>query len=87
MAGVCGADAALCRALYDAATADACLALLDEAGLLGAVLQSLLAAMQRHLDRRAGGAFRAGAVAFSNEYGALGQTETAAQLLTAWKGA
>ena len=86
-AALCGADAALCRALYDAATADACLALLDEAELRGAVLQSLLAAVQRHLDRRAGGAFRAGAVIFSNEYGALGQTETAAQLLSVWKGA
>ena len=49
------------------------------------MLQSLLAAIQLHLDRRAGGAFRVGAVLFSNQHGPLGQTETAARLLNEWK--
>lgn len=39
----------------DAATTDACLAVLDEAGLRAAVLGSLLEAVQLHLDRRAAG--------------------------------
>ena len=41
--------------------------------------------LQLHLDRRAGGAFRVGAVLFSNQFGPLGQTETAARLLDEWK--
>ncbi|MCR5825675.1 MAG: cobalt-precorrin-5B (C(1))-methyltransferase CbiD [Oscillospiraceae bacterium] len=84
-AALCGADAALCRHLMDAATTDACLALLDGAGLRAPVLKSLLAAMQRHLDRRTGQALRAGAVLFSNEYGLLGMTETAEAILKDWR--
>ena len=84
-AALCGADRELCTALYNAATTDACLEILDTAGLRKPVLQSLLAAIQLHLDRRAGGAFRVGAVLFSNQHGPLGQTETAARLLNEWK--
>ena len=60
---------------------DGCLALLAEAGLREPVMESLLAAMQRHLDRRAGGPIRLGALCFSNEYGFLGMTEGAKELL------
>ena len=84
-AALCGADREVCTALYNAATTDACLEILDTAGLREPVLQSLLAAIQLHLDRRAGGAFRVGAVLFSNQFGPLGQTETAARLLNEWK--
>lgn len=45
----------------NAATTDACLELLDSAGLRASVLESLLRAVQLHLDRRACGAFRVGA--------------------------
>ena len=91
-AAICGADTALCRALMDAATTDACIALLDAAGKRGAVMESLLAAMQKHLNRRAAGntknrdhgAMRVGAAVFSNEYGGLGETETAKELLETW---
>ena len=64
---------------------DACLELLDSAGLRAPVLESLLRAVQLHLDRRACGAFRVGAVLFSNQHGPLGATDTAAQLLDEWK--
>ena len=84
-AALCGADREVCTALYNAATTDACLEILDAAGLREPVLQSLLAAIQLHLDRRAGGAVRVGAVLFSNQHGPLGQTETAARLLDEWK--
>ncbi|MBQ9347124.1 MAG: cobalamin biosynthesis protein CbiD [Oscillibacter sp.] len=85
-AAVCGADAALCRALLDAAATDACIALLDHAGLRDAVLSSLLTAVQRNLDRRTGAAVQAGALVFSNLYGFLGATETAKTLLSNWGG-
>jgi len=83
-AAVCGADTELCRSLMDAATSDACIALLDGAGLRGPVLARLLDEIDRHLTRRAAGAYRIGAVMFSNEYGLLGQTETAEEIMREW---
>ena len=85
-AALCGAGPEVCRALMDAATTDACLEILDGAGLREPVLQSLLRAIQLHLDRRAAEAFAVGAVLFSNQNGLLGQTETADRLLKMWKG-
>ena len=73
--------------VYAAATTDACLELLDAAGLRAPVLESLLDAIQLHLDRRAGEAFRVGAVLFSNQHGPLGATQTAKELLEQWNNA
>lgn len=84
-AAVCGADTALCRALMEQPTADACLELLERDGLRAAVAESLLSAIQAQLDRRCGEALRAGALLFSNRFGLLGMTGTAAALLEEWK--
>lgn len=81
---LCGAKQEVCSAIMEAATTDACIAILDRAGLRAPVLKEILAAVQRHLEQRAAGAFRVGAVMFSNEYGLLGQTETAEEILTEW---
>ena len=83
-AALCGAARDTCAALYDAATTDACLDILDAAGLRAPVLESLLQAIQLHLDRRAADAFRVGAVLFSNQHGPLGLTSTAKELLNTW---
>ena len=83
-AALCGAGRDTCVALYDAATTDACLDILDAAGLRAPVLESLLQAIQLHLDRRAADAFRVGAVLFSNQHGPLGLTPTAKELLNTW---
>ena len=83
-AALCGADRALCRALMGAATADACLALLDAASLRERVMASLLAAIQTHLNRRVGGTYQTGVVLFSNQYGLLGSTEAAKDILAQW---
>lgn len=80
-----GASTAVCRALLDAASSDACIAILDGAGLRQAVLGGMLEAVDRHLSRRAAGAFRVGAILFSNEYGPLGQTKGAKEILESWK--
>ena len=80
-AALCGADRALCRALMEQATTDGCLAVLEAAGLREPVMESLLTAMQGYLDRRAAGVIRLGAITFSNEYGLLGMTEGAKELL------
>lgn len=84
-AALCGAGLDVCRALMDCPTSDACIAVLDKAGLRKAVLDSLLSAVQDHLDRRISGAFPVGAVAFSNQYGLLGQTRRAGELIDIWK--
>ena len=83
-AALCGAGRDTCAALYDAATTDACLDILDAAGLRAPVLESLLQAIQLHLDRRAADAFRVGAVLFSDQHGPLGLTPTAKELLNTW---
>ena len=84
-AALCGAAHEVCAALMDAATTDACLDILDGAQLRAPVLESILAAIQMHLDRRAGGAFRVGAVLFSNQHGPLGETKTAKELMQEWQ--
>ena len=58
----------------DSATTDRCLEILAEKQLREPVLASLLSAIQRHLDRRAGEDLQTGAVLFSNQYGLLGMT-------------
>ena len=83
-AALCGAGRELCRTLMDAATTDACVELLDRAGLREQVMDSLLSAIQLHLERRAAGAYDIGAVIFSNVYGLLGQTERAKEILAQW---
>lgn len=80
-----GADVELCRNLMAAATTDRCIELLDRAGLRQAVIDSLLEAIQLHLDRRAAGAYAVGAVMFSNVYGPLGRTDGAIEILEGWK--
>ena len=84
-AALCGAAHEVCAALMDAATTDACLDILDGAQLRAPVLESILAAIQMHLDRRAGEAFRVGAVLFSNQHGPLGETKTAKELMQEWQ--
>lgn len=84
-AAVCGAGQALCAALLAAPTTDACLELLDEARLRQAVLERLLTAIAGHLQRRAGDACQVGALLFSNQYGPLGLTDTAKEILAQWK--
>ena len=84
-AALWGGDQALCRGLMEAASTDACIALLDGVGLREPVLVSLLEAVQRHLGRRAAGAYRIGAVMFSNVYGLLGSTKEAKEILEQWR--
>ena len=83
-AAICGADAEMCTRIVGAATTDAGLAILDEAGLREDVMRSLLDAMQRHLDHRTQGALRVGVLTFSNELGLLGLTSSAHEVLTSW---
>lgn len=84
-AAFCGGETELCRQLMEAATTDACIALLDGADLRERVMDSILRAIQRRLAHRAGSSFLVGAVTFSNRYGVLGHTETAKQIIAGWE--
>lgn len=83
-AAICGASRETCETLMKAATADACLEILDGAALKDAVTESLLQAIQAHLSHRAAGAFNIGAAVFYNGYTPLGVTEQGQKLLEKW---
>lgn len=83
-AAVCGASREVCAALMQAATTDACIEILDSAGLRAPVLESLLQAIEQHLEHRVQGKYRIGAVLFSNQYGLLGKTQTAKEIIQKW---
>ena len=84
-AAVCGADQTVCRQLMDAATSDACLAILEACSLRQPVMDSITQAVERHLRHRAEGEYRVGAVLFSTQYGILGMTSEAQEILRRWK--
>ena len=84
-AALAGADAPLCRRLMQAATSDACIELLQHAGLSAPVLQAITQRAGAHAARRAGEERKTGLVVFSRVYGLLGETETAKELLNQWK--
>ena len=62
-----------CRQLMEAATTDACIALLDEAKIRSEVMRSIMASVEDRVCRRVGGKYRVGVIMFSNEYGILGE--------------
>ena len=84
-AAVQGASQQVCAALLQAATTDGCVEILDRAHLREPVLEGLLKAIQQHLERRVQGKYRVGAVLFSNEYGLLGMTQGAKEIIEAWQ--
>ena len=84
-AAVKGAGEEVCWELMDAATTDACIEILDEAGIREQVIDSIMHAVQAKLEHRVKGKFRIGAIMFSNVYGQLGITEDAKAILQSWR--
>ena len=62
-----------------------CIDILRETGLYQPVLDSLLDAIQEHLDRRAAESCSVGAILFTNRHGLLGMTRVAEELMTQWR--
>lgn len=81
---LCGGNRALCEKIMSSATTDAALELLKGESLWEEVLESLLFAIQKHLERRVD--YKVGAVLFSNVYGLLGKTKGAEEIIEIWKG-
>ena len=86
-AALCGAEQETVRRLMEAVTVDACLDILQEAGLDKPVLASISQKIQSHLFHRttgkSGRVFQVEYVMFTNQYGVLMQTEQAADCIAA----
>ena len=80
-AALCGAGVELLGEIFRADTTDRAVELLEGAGLRRSVMDSLAAALEENLRRRAGEGMEIAAVFFSRTYGLLGQTEGAQALL------
>ena len=84
-AAIKGAGKEVCWELMDAATTDACIEVLDEAGIRGETIESIMHAVQGKLEHRVKGNYRIGAIMFSNVYGQLGITEEGKDILKNWE--
>jgi len=81
-AGMCGASAEAVRRIMDSAMTDDMLSILEEDGLRGPVMDSVMERMEFHLaHQKTVGTMRTGAVTFSNVYGILGRTPSADEIL------
>ena len=84
-AAMCGAGREICRDLMRAATTDACIEILKDAGLFEETAESIVTAVSEHLNYRAQGQYRVGAVMFSNVYGLIGGTQDAGKIIDDWR--
>ena len=83
-AAMAGADANVVQEIYNCINTDRMLDVLEREGLREAVMQSILAAIEKHVDGRIGDAMRFGVIVFSEKYGYLGQTSDAERELNKW---
>lgn len=81
---LCGGSSETVRRVFDCRTTDAAVAVLEEAGIKEPVLQSVAQALAQNLRCRAGD-MRIEALFFSNQYGILGKTPGADELLSIHK--
>jgi cobalt-precorrin-5B (C1)-methyltransferase len=84
-AALCGAPVAALRGVMDAVSVDAAIPILREAGVADAAFRSIAAEMGANLRRRAGKFLRAEFVLFSSEYGELGRSDGAGELIELMK--
>ena len=67
--------------ILEAATTEEALSVVIREGLQDAVMKQLTTRIHDHLNRRGGGQMLLGAVLYSNQWGYLGQTESAEELI------
>ena len=84
-AAMAGAGPETCRAIMAAATTDAALDILREAGLAEAVVASVGAAIHERLRRRCAGGAQCQFITFSNVHGELFRSDGANALIEAWQ--
>ena len=76
-----GVKAEVLREIRDCVTTEAALDVLDQAGILTPVTESVVNSIQEQIGRRTGGALRAEVIMFSSVRGELAQTAGAKALL------
>ena len=85
-AAMAGADAKVVQEIYDCINTDRMLDVLEREGLWEIVMQSILAAIEKHVAGRVGDTMRFAVVVFSEKYGYLGQTSDADMVLDVFRG-
>ncbi len=83
-AAMAGADAKVVQEIYDCINTERMLDVVEREGLREVVMQSILAAIEKHVAGRVGDAMRFGVIVFSEKYGYLGQTRDAERELNKW---
>lgn len=83
-AAMAGAGADVVQEIYNCINTDRMLDVVEREGLREAVMQSILAAIEKHVDGRIGDTMRFGVIVFSEKYGYLGQTSDAERELNKW---
>lgn len=78
-----GADITVLKKIMACVTIDEALELLEKEALLSASMEVLMEKINNHLQHRAFEGLMIGAVVFSNQYGLLGKTEKADELIKA----
>lgn len=76
-AAMAGAGADVVQEIYNCINTDRMLDVLEREGLREVVMQSILAAIEKHVAGRVGDTMRFGVIVFSEKYGYLGQTSDA----------
>ena len=85
-AAMAGAGSNVVQEIYNCINTDRMLDVVEREGLREAVMQSILAAIEKHVDGRIGDAMRFGVIVFSEKYGYLGQTADTAAVLDVFRG-
>ena len=76
-----GADAETARRVMGCVSTDDALEVLSEKGLGGPTMDVLIPKMEFHMNHRVKGALKVAAITFSSEFGVLGETPSARELL------
>ena len=84
-AAMAGAGADVVQEIYNCINTDRMLDVLEREGLREAVMQSILAAIEKHVAGRIGDAMRFGVIVFSEKYGYLGQIADTAAVLDVFR--
>lgn len=85
-AAMAGAGANVVQEIYNCINTDRMLDVVEREGLREDVMQSILAAIEKHVDDRIGDVMRFGVIVFSEKYGYLGQTSDADKVLDVFRG-
>lgn len=85
-AAMAGAGANVVQEIYNCINTDRMLDVVEREGLREAVMQSILAAIEKHVAGRVGDTMQFGVIVFSEKYGYLGQTKDTAAVLGVFRG-